>query len=154
MLLWYWQESVQKNAMKPSLGDCDTQTLGIQPGGINWWTIQTEKWTASFIFAYTREDCWDIQIERLVLDSVFNAFSYILKTWMLFVLAYTRPRVINCDVLWFHAKALETLLYVYIYNIMEVGHKWEQGTACVNMTGLNRERFRSLGLWKCPVLKK
>lgn len=114
--------------MKPSLGDCDTQTLGIQPGGINWWNIQTEKWTTSFIFAYTREDSWDIQTERLALDSVLNTSSYILKTWMLLVLAYT-PRVINCDVLWFHAKALETLLCVYLYNIMEVGHKWEQGTA-------------------------
>lgn len=27
-----WQESVQKNAMKPSLGVSDTQTLGRQPG--------------------------------------------------------------------------------------------------------------------------
>lgn len=40
---------------------------------------------------------------------------------MLFVLDYTL-KMINCDVLWFHAKALETLLYIYVPNIMEVGH--------------------------------
>lgn len=157
MLLWYWQESVQKNAMKSSLGDCDAQlwefSQGESVGGI----IKEEKRTALFIFTYTRADCWDIRLERLGLDFVvvFSRFyvSYILKTWMLFVLDYT-PRVINHDILWFQGKVFKILLYVYVPGIKEIGHGWDQGPTCVCTIGISREYFGSLGWKKHYVLKE
>lgn len=55
------------------------------------------------------EQTAETELERLALDFVamYNKFCLILKSWMMFVLDYT-PKMINCDVLWFHAKALET----------------------------------------------
>lgn len=86
MLLWYWQESVQKNAMKPSLWDYDTHRLWEGSQGNQSVKYSVKGVPPSFTFSHAKADCWGFELKVLVLVFVVLNFSYFLRPEYLLVI--------------------------------------------------------------------
>lgn len=95
VLLWYWQESVQKNAMKPSLWDYDTHRLWEGSQGNQLVKHSVKGVSPSFTFSHAKADCWGFELKILVLVLVVLNFCYFLRTEKLFLIHCFRH-----DTLW------------------------------------------------------
>lgn len=130
MLLWYWQESIQTSAVKPSLGDSDTHRLSKAARGINRWDIQNKGVPPSCTFLRARADCWGTELKILVLVfAVFN-FSYCLRPEYVFLW-----HCFQCDMLWclrLPFKTLAGFFYICAFtnNHGMVLEKGRQGRPC------------------------